>query len=351
MGAGIILAGLHGSMPFVLSNVLGPLLLNLSAPSAFIAARIFDRGSVSPWRTTGFVVVWIGTDAVTGMLAGERMAGAFGAGTSACLYLAAARSLWLGRDEQLRGTDPADRHYRRLRDRVGPARLQFAMASDYVPVASVGWFGVIQFVGLVYLLGVTLFLTMMLGGRSEKQLLIAALTDPLTGLPNRRAFVDRAQRVLNRRGRDNDPVALLAFDLDRFKSINDKFGHATGDRVLRIFGDVLSASLRPTNVIARIGGEEFVAVLGGADGQAAFAIANRVREALESAALFVDGQRIGATVSVGIAVTDGLSGTIADMMQEADAALYRAKDEGRDRMVLADSSAGPEASGNVIRIA
>ena len=64
-------------------------------------------------------------------------------------------------------------------------------------------------------------------------------------------------------------------------------------------------------------------------------IANRVREALESAALFVDGQRIGATVSVGIAVTDGLSGTIADMMQEADAALYRAKDEGRNRVVLA----------------
>jgi diguanylate cyclase (GGDEF)-like protein len=351
LGGGIILAALHGELPFLLANVLGPLFLNLSAPCAFIAAKVFDRGSIARYRMTGFVVAWVAAVGLTGALASERMAAALGAGTAACIYLAAVRSLWVGRGEALRGRMPLIGIVTTYAVSLFVLVPQFVLADNFAPIAAVGWLGVIEFVGLVYSVGVTLFLTMMLGSRSEKRYLTAALTDPLTGLPNRRAFMDRAQRVLDRRGRDGHPVALLAFDLDRFKSINDTFGHAAGDKVLRIFADVLSASLRPTNVIARIGGEEFVAVLGGADGQAAVAIANRVREALEAVAQFVDGQRIGATVSVGIAVTDGLESTVVDMMQEADAALYRAKDEGRNRVVLAHASPGPAYSGNVVRIA
>jgi diguanylate cyclase (GGDEF)-like protein len=351
LGGGIILAGMNGQLPFLLANVLGPIFLNLSAPCTFIAARVFDRRSIAGYRMAGFVVAWIGIVALTGVLASERLAGALGAGTGACLSGGAAYSLWLGRSEQLRGRIPLIGIIAAWAIALFMLVSQFILVANYVPVASVGWLGAIQFVGLVYALGVTLFLTMMLGSRSEGQYLTAALTDPLTGLLNRRAFMDRAQRVFDRRGRDGHPVALLAFDLDRFKSINDTFGHATGDKVLRVFADVLSASLRPTNVIARIGGEEFVAVLGGADGEAAVAIANRVREALEAVAQFVEGQRIGATVSVGVAVTHGLESTVVDMMQEADTALYRAKDEGRNRVVLAHASIGPAYSGNVVRIA
>jgi diguanylate cyclase (GGDEF)-like protein len=351
LGAGIILAGLHAELSFLLANVLGPLFLNLSAPCALIAAKVFDRGSIAPYRMTGFVVAWVATIAVTGALASERMAAALGAGTAACFYLAAARSLWGGRGETLRGRMPLIGIVTTYAVSLLMLVPQFILADNFAPIAAVGWLGVIEFVGLAYSLGVMLFLPMMLGSRNEKLLQTAALTDPLTGLPNRRAFMDRAQRVLDRQGRDGHPVALLASDLDRFKTINDTFGHATGDKVLGIFADVLSASLRPTNVIARIGGEEFVAVLGDVDDQVAVAIANRVREALETAAQFVDGQRIGATVSVGIAVTDVLDSTVIDMMQEADVALYRAKSEGRNRVALARANPGQAYSGNVVRIA
>jgi predicted signal transduction protein with EAL and GGDEF domain len=126
--------------------------------------------------------------------------------------------------------------------------LQFARAIKYVPAPSAGWLGAINFIGFAYAIGLTMFLSMMLRGRNEERYRIAALVDPLTGLGNRRAFMDRAQRVFDRGGRDASPVALLAFDLDRFKRINDTFGHATGDRVLLAFADVVSSMLRPSNI-------------------------------------------------------------------------------------------------------
>jgi diguanylate cyclase (GGDEF)-like protein len=228
---------------------------------------------------------------------------------------------------------------------------QFLLSVDYAPVPTVGWLGVIQFVGLAYSFGVTVFLVMMLSSRTEKLYRTAALTDPLTGLPNRRAFVDRAQRVLDGNARSRGMAALMAFDLDRFKKINDTFGHAMGDRVLRIFADVLSTTTRSTDLLGRIGGEEFVALLPNASNEAALSIANRVRETFQEAARFVDGRRIDATVSVGIASTAGHSRTIIDIMPLADAALYRAKNEGRNRVVLARADPDPAFPDNVVQLA
>jgi diguanylate cyclase (GGDEF)-like protein len=221
---------------------------------------------------------------------------------------------------------------------------QFALMTDFVPVASTGWLGLVRFVGLFYALGVAFFLNMMLTGRGENRYRAAALTDPLTGLANRRAFMEQGQRILDRQGQDGKPAALLLFDLDRFKRINDSFGHATGDRVLHVFADVLSETLRPVDLVARIGGEEFVAVVPGVDAEAAVAIANRTRDTLEKMALLVDGRRVGATVSVGVAASAGRQRTVIDMLAEADQALYRAKDGGRNRVVLADATGRPETA-------
>jgi diguanylate cyclase (GGDEF)-like protein len=162
---------------------------------------------------------------------------------------------------------------------------------------------------------------------------------------------------------DARPVALLVFDLDRFKRINDTFGHAMGDRILRVFADILLKAQRPTDITARIGGEEFVAMLPNAGEQAAIAIANRIREAFQSEALFIDGQRIVATVSVGIAACAGRPSDAVDMLAKADSALYRAKNDGRNRVFLAEAessgaipcnlvlASGNLVPGNVIRIA
>jgi diguanylate cyclase (GGDEF)-like protein len=229
--------------------------------------------------------------------------------------------------------------------------LQFAKASKYSPSPSMTLLGAINLVGLLYALGVTTSLVIMLKDRNEEKYRISSLVDPLTGLANRRAFMDQAQRMFDRYGHDASPVALLAFDLDRFKRINDSFGHATGDRVLCIFADVLSSALRSSDIGARIGGEEFVAVVPGVSDVAAVAIASRIANAFQNAAQFLDGQKIEATVSVGVATNGGRMCNVADVVASADGALYQAKNAGRNQVVLAGGESGALTANNVIRIA
>ena len=215
---------------------------------------------------------------------------------------------------------------------------------------SLDWLGIVHFVELIYSVGVTLVLVLMLKERSDTALKSAALTDPLTGLANRRAFMDRTQRLLDRHRRDYGPVHLLAFDLDHFKKINDTFGHATGDQVLRVFADTLSRILRSTDMAARLGGEEFVAAVPGCSVETALATAERIRNAFQDNARFVNGAQIGATVSVGVAMFDGSEGSVAALLADADAALYQAKDRGRNCVVLSGNPIEALA-GNVIPIA
>jgi diguanylate cyclase (GGDEF)-like protein len=162
--------------------------------------------------------------------------------------------------------------------------------------------------------------------------------------------MERAALVFDRSRMNGDPVSVLAFDLDRFKRVNDVFGHAMGDRVLILFASVLSRTLRPTDLAGRLGGEEFVALLSGCEAAAAEAIAGRVRGAFCEAGHFVDGHRIAATVSVGAAVVDA-DATLASALARADEALYRAKEMGRNRVVLAIAGDDPPPGGNVIRVA
>jgi diguanylate cyclase (GGDEF)-like protein len=155
-----------------------------------------------------------------------------------------------------------------------------------------------------------------------------AATDALTGIPNR-AYFDELVELLGRGRRANDGLGILMLDLDHFKALNDRYGHVTGDRVLRAIGDVLRSTVRTDDVPARYGGEEFVVVLRRATDETATEIAERVRRAvrfLDRAALGVDEP---VTVSVGVAV--GVAGAAA-LVERADAALYRAKRRGRDRI-------------------
>ncbi|MCW3477882.1 GGDEF domain-containing protein [Limobrevibacterium gyesilva] len=155
---------------------------------------------------------------------------------------------------------------------------------------------------------------------------VAAATDPLTGLLNRRAFTEEASKALD----DASGTALLAFDLDHFKQVNDRFGHPAGDQALQVFARVAAGSIRSGDIISRLGGEEFAAVLRNADPDTALSVANRIRVAFaREASAICDG---AASVSVGIAmVRDGAD--LYALLSEADAALYRAKALGRNRAV------------------
>jgi diguanylate cyclase (GGDEF)-like protein len=165
----------------------------------------------------------------------------------------------------------------------------------------------------------------------------ASLTDPLTGLTNRRGFFEIGERLLARARFSNEPVSLVMFDLDGFKSINDQFGHATGDEVLIAFCRLASAQLRPNDLFARIGGEEFVTLLPNAAAQDAVWLAERVRAAIEAASHTVEGHVVRLTVSAGIAALNEGATALGTFLGVADYALFRAKAAGRNRVELSTS--------------
>jgi diguanylate cyclase (GGDEF)-like protein len=154
--------------------------------------------------------------------------------------------------------------------------------------------------------------------------------DSLTETLNRRAFERLAlNRVADRK---SYPLALIAFDIDNFKSINDRYGHAAGDTVLREFGAILRAAVREKDVVGRIGGEEFVLLLPGTDGEFAYRIAERLRTVLESSRFDEIDAALRVTTSAGIArYRPGEA--VAVMLARADHLLYAAKRAGRNRVV------------------
>ncbi len=173
--------------------------------------------------------------------------------------------------------------------------------------------------------------------RLRAELAEEAVRDPLTGLHNRR-HLDRALRAdLASRPRTGR-LAVLVVDVDHFKTVNDRFGHAAGDRVLTAVADTLTGAVREGDTAARLGGEEFVLVLPGAGRAQALERAERVRRAVAAVRHPVDGGGVGVTVSIGVAVCPADGTTAAALLEAADRALYTAKETGRDRVVAAGAA-------------
>ncbi|HET7486320.1 MAG TPA: GGDEF domain-containing protein [Acidimicrobiales bacterium] len=160
---------------------------------------------------------------------------------------------------------------------------------------------------------------------AEDRLTHQALHDPLTGLPNREAVLGHLRTALARRARTGAPAAVLYIDLDGFKPVNDRYGHETGDRLLARVANRLQRQMRGTDLIGRVGGDEFLAVCEGDAGP----LADRLRAAV-GAPLEIGGERIDVGVSIGVAVADGEAALptedqIRDLLVEADRAMYAEK--------------------------
>ncbi len=158
----------------------------------------------------------------------------------------------------------------------------------------------------------------------------AALVDPLTGIANRRAFFDVGGPLLERSLAERRPAALLLFDLDRFKQVNDTAGHQAGDRLLKAFADIAAAQMRPGDVFGRLGGEEFACLSVNTSMAQALQAAERVRREFEATAF--PGPPTSATVSIGVAMAADAGSNLHMLLAAADAALYRAKAKGRNRV-------------------
>ncbi len=196
-----------------------------------------------------------------------------------------------------------------------------------------GWITLFVLETILYAVGTAFIVLALTNARSLRMHKTAALTDPMTGLFNRRGFVEGAAQILSAQARRHRPVSALLFDLDHFKAVNDRFGHAVGDETLKLFASVVSTNLRLNDLIARLGGEEFAAIIPG-DLNDAVNIAERVRVSFESAARAVAGHYLGATVSVGVACGVRAAGIDA-LLAQADEALYAAKASGRNRVATA----------------
>ena len=177
----------------------------------------------------------------------------------------------------------------------------------------------------------------------EEDLTRLASTDVLTGLHNRRAFFDVAATEIARARRYGDSLSVVSIDLDRFKLINDEYGHAAGDIALVRFAEICRRHVREVDLVARIGGEEFALLLPATSEDNAARLAERIRHAVHEITVLADGQSFDFTVSMGVAAYRGKNDSLEEFMRRADDALYRAKETGRDRICVAGeiNNSGP----------
>jgi len=301
------------------------------------AARVFHGKKTSAVAFCAGATLWALASVPLAGFPGLQLL--LGAGIVAAYAVLTANELWAERRKAYRSRWPAVAvpvmHGLVLMlplligDFMQPAGQQLSLNS--------GWVVAFAIELVMYAVGTVFIIFMLVSERAVTAHKTAASIDPLTELFNRRGCSELCGRMIEREAAAGRPVSVLIFDIDHFKQVNDRFGHAAGDEILKLFANVLIHTLRVTDIVGRIGGEEFAAMLPCGVGDAVIA-AERVRALFEGAGVQVDDTPLATSVSVGVAC--GEPGTSwGALLVAADAALYRAKRGGRNRVEVAQ---GPE---------
>ena len=308
-------------------------------------ARCFEGRRVRPSLLAAGAVIWTAAFQFDGFAQSLQARVALVSSVTATYALLGACELWHARDRDLISRWPTLAlvvvHAGFLLARIPFAQTLAASVVGGQPHGAVA--SVMAFEALFTTFCLPFLRVAMSKERAELEQRKAALTDSLTGVANRRAFFDHGGRLLAWAVGDRRPAALLLFDLDRFKEVNDTAGHQAGDRVLQGFCHLVAASIQAGDLFGRLGGEEFACLLANATMAQALHIAERLRR--EFAAMRWPGLAVNPTVSVGVAVANEAGRSLPTLLAMADRALYRAKADGRNRvapapLVLVDKSAG-----------
>jgi diguanylate cyclase (GGDEF)-like protein len=336
--ASIALFGTYGSAPDLISIDLANAMLFTAFALTWTGARVFDHCRPQPILMFAGAALWLVVGRLPSVASSWEMRALLSSGIVTAYTWATAYEFWRGRGEPLVSRWPAifmlfaHGALYLLRTPFG-AVLSASPASNTM-FDSV-WLTVQSFEALLFTISIAFILLAMAKERTEYRHKTAALIDPLTGIPNRRAFFQDTELHLKRQAGDPRPIAVMLLDLDNFKTINDRFGHAVGDRVLQVFAETAGNCMRRTDLFGRLGGEEFAALLIDAPRERALAVANDIRLCFADATREIDGRPVVGTVSIGVVITYDAVLDVSALLAQADHALYRAKDNGRNRVELA----------------
>jgi diguanylate cyclase (GGDEF)-like protein len=333
----LVLFGLHGTIPNVFSLDLANAILFSSFAVTWTGARLFDGRKPQPLGIIAGAAVWLVLCRLPGTLEMNDLRVLLSSGIVAAYTWLTAYEFWRGREEPLVSRWPAI-FVLFAHGALFLLRTPLARILPWSPTNEVFnsvWLTVMSFEALLFTIAIAFILLAMAKERTEFRHKTAAMVDSLTGIANRRAFLYEGAQIMKRQSLNARPGAVLLFDLDHFKSINDRFGHAIGDRVLQVFTERAGANLKDSDLIGRLGGEEFAAVLYDVDRERALITAERIRSAFAAAAVEVDGRPVMATVSVGMVFNEDSTFDVPTLLAQADQALYHAKERGRNRVEIA----------------
>ena len=335
--ASIVLFGMYGSAPDLISIDLANALLFSSFAVTWTGARLFDGRPAEPVYLVTGAVLWLLICRLPVLADAIEVRSLIATGIITSYTWLTAYEFWRGRSEALVSRWPAIfmlfAHGSLFLLRTPLIALLPSSVANRVS-GSV-WLTVLSFEALLFTISIAFILLAMAKERTELRHRTAAMVDPLTGIANRRSFMQDAAHLAKRHVANPRPTAVLLIDLDHFKTINDRFGHALGDRTLEIFALTARHSVRSTDLLGRLGGEEFAAVLADTTAETAAAVAERIRASFAQAALEVDNHPVGATVSIGLVHCQDAVLDVHELLAQADQALYCAKENGRNRVEIA----------------
>ena len=336
--ASVVLFGMYGTAPDLITIDLANAMLFTAFAVTWTGARVFDGRPVEPVYLVTGAVLWLLICRLPVLANAIELRALIASGIITTYTWLTAYEFWRGRSEQLVSRWPAIfmlfAHGALFLLRTPLVFILPWTPSNADMFGSV-WLTVLSFEALLFTISVAFILLAMAKERTELRHRTAAMVDPLTGIANRRSFLHEADLIAKRHLGNPRPTAVLLIDLDHFKSINDRFGHAIGDRVLEIFTETARQSIRSTDLIGRLGGEEFAAVLYDTGKDKAMAVADRIRESFAQVSQEVENHPVCATVSIGVVHSEAAALDMPQLLAQADQALYFAKENGRNRVEVA----------------